>query len=452
VILEPDPDDPNRYLTPRGPRLFEYHEETIRVHGGDDQVVEVETTIWGPVVDEDHLGRKRALRWTAHDPDAVNLGVLRLEQARDVDDAIRIANGCGVPAQNIVVADRTGRIGWSIFGRIPNRIGFDGRVPTSWADGSHRWDGWLEPEDYPRVIDPPAGRVWTANNRVVDGDSLSKIGDGGFSLGARAQQIRDRLLDMEHVTEPEMLELQLDDRAVLLERWRELLLDLLTPEAVAEDPQRAELRRLVEETWTGHADVDSAGYRMVRAFRSFFSENLIDTITAPCKAADPRFRPRIPQREGILWKIVTEKPPNLLPAGSASWDDYMLGTVDEMLAYFLEDGAPLASRTWGERNTVAIQHPLSLGVPVLGRWLDMPHQPLPGDRLMPRVQAVSAGASERMVVSPGHEDRAIFHMPAGQSGHPLSPHYADSHPAWVRGEATPFLPGPTVHTLTLVPE
>ena len=44
-----------------------------------------------------------------------------------------------------------------------------------------------------------------------------------------------------------------------------------------------------------------------------------------------------------------------------------------------------------------------------------------------------------------------MHMPTGQSGHPLSPFYANSHDAWVKGEPTPFLPGPAEHTLTLVP-
>ena len=452
ILLEPDPSDPDRYLTPRGPRLYERHEETIRVRGADDEIVEVLTTIWGPVIDEDHLGRKRALRWTAHDPEAVNLGLIRLERAHDVHDAIRIANGCGAPAQNVAVADSAGRIAWSIFGRIPRRVGFDGRIPTSWADGSNRWDGWLEPEEYPRVVDPPAGRVWSANNRVVDGETLSKIGDGAFALGVRARQIRDRLLEMEDVTERDMLDIQLDDRALLLERWRGLLLDVLTVAAIAETPRRAELRRLVEETWTGHADTESVGYRMVRSFRLYLSESLLDAITAPCKAADPRFTPRIPQREGILWKVVTEKPRNLLPRDFESWDDYLLSTVDEMLDYFLKDGEPLTAKTWGERNTVRVQHPLSLAVPFLGRWLDMPPLELPGDNMMPRVQGVSAGASERLVVSPGREQDGIFHMPAGQSGHPLSPHYADSHQAWADGTPTPFLPGPPIHTLTLIPE
>jgi penicillin amidase len=56
-----------------------------------------------------------------------------------------------------------------------------------------------------------------------------------------------------------------------------------------------------------------------------------------------------------------------------------------------------------------------------------------------------------MAVSPGREEDGYFHMPGGQSGHPLSPYYRAGHDAWVKGEPTPFLPGPTAHTLALRP-
>jgi len=112
----------------------------------------------------------------------------------------------------------------------------------------------------------------------------------------------------------------------------------------------------------------------------------------------------------------------------------------------------LADYTWGQYNTTRIQHPLSLAVPALASWLDMPAQPLPGDsENMPRIQGPDMGASQRMAVSPGHEEDGYFHMPCGQSGHPLSPHYRDGHGAWADGKAEPFLPGDTVHTLVLKP-
>ena len=76
---------------------------------------------------------------------------------------------------------------------------------------------------------------------------------------------------------------------------------------------------------------------------------------------------------------------------------------------------------------------------------------MPGDLFTPRMQFGASGASERMVVSPGHEANGVVHMPGGQSGHPLSPFWGAGHDAWVRGEPTPFLPGAPVYAFGLRP-
>ena len=450
VVLEPTPDG-DAYLTPEGPRKFEVYHETLRVKGGHRETLEVLETIWGPVIDRDYRGRRRALRWIAHDPRAVTLRILDFEAAANIEEAIEIANRVGAPPQNFLVVDSVGRIGWTVMGAIPRRFGHDGRLPSSWADGRRGWGGWLEPAEYPRILDPEEGRLWSANSRMVDGEKLAKIGHGGYILGARARQIRDALRALERATEADLLAIQLDDRAIFLERWRQLLLQVLTSEALAADPRRRELRRQVQE-WGGRAAVDSTAYRLVRAFRHFLAEQVFDSLTAPCGEADERFDyGRINQREGPLWRLVTERPEHLLDPRFDTWNDQLLSAVDVTLDYFLEDGRPLAQKTWGDRNTTRIRHPLSAFLPGAGRWLDMPAVPLPGDSHMPRYQAPGEGASERMVVSPGREEQGIFHMPGGQSGHPLSPHYRDGHEAWVEGRPTPFLPGPTVHTLVLRP-
>ena len=454
VVIEVDPGDADIYSTPDGPRRFERAAETIRVAGRPDDTLEVVSTIWGPLIDEDHRGRPRALRWVAHDAAAVNLDLRRLEEAGDVDEALRLAGRSGAPAQNFVCADSAGRIGWTILGIMPRRAGFDGRLPTSWADGTRRWDGWLDPEKYPRIVDPPQGRIWTANARVVDGEMLRLVGDGGYDLGARAAQIRDGLLAVDRATPADMLRIQLDDRALFHQRWRELLLAVLSPAATEGRPRRAELRRLVEE-WGGRAATGSAGFRLVRAWRQFLAQAVFEALTAPCREADERFSyDWYEQREGPLWSLVTERPLHLLDPEYGSWDDLFLAVVDRTIDYYAADAEetiPLAELRWGRRNTLRMQHPISRAVPALGRWLDMPPQELPGADMMPRVQGPDFGASQRMVVSPGREAEGIAHLPGGQSGHPLSPFYRAGHDAWAEGRATPFLPGATVHTLILSP-
>jgi penicillin amidase len=63
-----------------------------------------------------------------------------------------------------------------------------------------------------------------------------------------------------------MLEIQLDDRALFLERWRTLLLEVLDQTTVAGEPQRRQVRQQVKD-WRGYAAVDAVGYRLVREFR-----------------------------------------------------------------------------------------------------------------------------------------------------------------------------------------
>ena len=129
---------------PNGYRRFEDSEEQIVLRGGDPEILPVRSTIWGPVVGKDHRGRRRALRWLAHEPDATNLRILDLEHARDVSDAISVAHRAGIPPQNFIVADADGHIAWTIIGHIPLRRGYDTRLPVSWADGD-RGVAWVAP-------------------------------------------------------------------------------------------------------------------------------------------------------------------------------------------------------------------------------------------------------------------------------------------------------------------
>jgi penicillin amidase len=351
----------------------------------------------------------------------------------------------------MVAAQRDGRIGWSIAGRVPHRVGHDGRLPTSWADGARGWDGWLAPADYPRLIEPTGGRIVTANNRLVAGAALQILGDGGYDPGARARQIKDDLEAIDRASVRDMMAVHLDDRAIFLSHWRDLLLQTLSAANVTDSQARRELRRVVSETWTGRASADSAAYRLVREFRTQIGELAFAPLVQRIRQFDAEYSPTTGRGgEGPLWALVSQRPAHLLDPKFRTWTDLFVAAADRTAEDALKTGG-IATYVWGRANTARIRHPFSVAVPMLGLVLDMPADELPGDSHMPRVQGPSFGASERFAVSPGREQDGYFHMPTGQSGHLLSPHYRDAHAAWVTGAATPFLPGPTVHTLTLRP-
>lgn len=431
-----------------GAAVTEQHER-IEVAGASPVDFIVRETAWGPLLHERSDGSGDALRWVAYQPGAINLALTELARAGDLDAALQVADRSRIPAQNLLLADSSGRIAWRVLGARPDRAACC--APTDMhstaADGCGAWG--IRSDAAPSLIDPPDHRLWTANGRVMDGDALAVAGDGGYDLGARGAQIRDALQARERFAEADLLAIQLDDRALFLQRWWQLLRSVV---AGSNDPALQRLE-VVTRTWDGHASVDSVSYRVVRGFRGMLLDDVSGALLGPARQAlgDAWLEPRLAQFEGVLWPLVSQRPAHLLPPGHASWDALLADTAKRLEADLAAQG-PLTERTWGERNTAAICHPISRALPEIAkRWLCMPAEPLPGDNNMPRVQGPAFGASQRMVVSPGHEADGFIHMPGGQSGHPLSPFWAAGHEDYVHGRPTPFLPGPAEHTMTLHP-
>jgi len=445
VVLVPGPQGKDSYLTADGLRAVDREVETIEVAGGEPQELIVRSTIWGPIVGDDGEGHELALAWTAHRDGANDLKLLALETARDLDQAAAIIGGAGMPAQNVMIADRTGRIGWVLSGRLPRRNGFEATRPLAWHEQDAAWDGWVPAAESPRLLDPPQGYAWSANARVMGGEAFRAIGDGDYAPASRARQIRDRLAAIEAATPADLLAIQTDDRADYLANWQPLALAAL---------QRAGLGQAAAlvSAWSGRAAVDDAGYRLVRQFERRVADRAFAMLTVEPRARWPDFRWRTPQRfTEVAWRLLQARPAHLLDPRFADWDAWLADVANEIAADLPEQCADLEGCRWGEVNRASIRHPISEAAPFLARFLDMPADALPGDWSTPRVQSSRFGASERFAVSPGREAEGYFHMPGGQSGHPLSPFYRAGHQAWVRGEATPFLPGEPQHVLVLKP-
>jgi penicillin G amidase len=447
VRLEIDGEDDGRYQTANGWEQIDTIEETIVVRGRRAETLVIRESVFGPVLAEDADGVPLALMWTAHRPGAVDSALIALENATSIDDAIGVAQRAGMPAQNFVVGDAGGRIAWTIAGRLPQRPAVAALIRDS-REPDLLDPQWLDPADYPLLREPGHERLWSANSRVVGGSMYEAIGDGGLVLGSRATQIRDGLFAHEQHDEASMRAIQLDDRALFLARWRELLLLTLTG---SDDPALIEMHDLAEH-WSGHAAVDDAGYRLVRGFRMRVLGHVAAGFLAAARAHDADLDSlQQPQIEGAVWRLLEDRPPHLLNPAFDSWQALLVESAREVAESFARQPGGLADRTWGERNRANIRHPISRGAPFLSPWLDMPRHHLPGDTHMPRVQGPVFGASQRMAVAPGRESEGYFHMPGGQSGHPLSPYYGAGHEDWVEGTPTPFLPGQARHVLVLTP-
>lgn len=451
VRVNLDPDDATRYRSHGEWKPIKIWHEILHVRDAPDEILEIRETEWGPILAKDFDGTPLALVWAAHQANAVNLDMIGLEQADNLKEALGVARHIGMPAQNFIVGSSNGDIAWTIAGHIPLRTGnYDSNLPADWGDQSIGWNGWLAPDDYPLVINPPDMRIWNGNSRMIDGVLLNRLGDGGYELGARSRQIRDRLFARNRFSPADLLAIQLDDRALLLARWKRLLDETLrkTPPAT----WRTEIQHALQD-WDGHASPQSVAYRVVHTFRLEVIKHLLSGFTARIKSDHPEFEmPRLGQAEHAAWELIERRPLHLLPAGDSDWDSMLAACARQVTEQMQALPGGITARSWGEENTANIRHPFSRVLPSwIAAWLNMPADPLPGDFHMPRVQAPSFGASLRLVVAPGEEEQGYFEMPGGQSGHPLSPYYGSGHADWVAGKKTPFLPGEAQQTLYLHP-
>jgi penicillin amidase len=433
-------------------------QETIRVKGGPDVQIDVESSPAGVMFDMRlHQNACWSVRWLATAQAATNFNILALETAASTSQAIALAPSIGIPQQNLIVGDRDGHVGWSIFGRIPDARG-NAREMGGAGDRVNGEAPWTTAQTHPRLLDPPLGRVWSANARAIDDPTYEAIIGGdeaplgaNYDLGARAHQIHDDLLAIEsRATPADMLRIQLDDRAQFLARWHDLLVGLLDDSALQGHPQRAQLKRIVTD-WRPRASADSVGYRLVRAYRSHAERAVWEMLLRGALDIDASDAPPPPQFEGALWELVSAQPLHLLAANYPSWREFLLAQADATLADLATKCPQLERCTWGSRNRVRVRHPLSGSLPFASRFLDMPTLEMPGDHDMPRVQDGTFGASERFAVSPGHETEGYLHIAGGQSGHPLSPYYRTGFREWAEGKPLPFLPGRPEHELTLQP-
>ncbi len=430
------------------------HREIIEVAGAAPEILVVRETEWGPILRQEPDGSLLALRWVAHLPGAVGSGLAEFGWARNLDELFAIADRAGTPVQNLVAADSAGRIGWRMLGALPdwqapcNRSGVERVVVPMGA--CPPWP--ITTAGAPEVRDPASGRIWTANNRVDARAESARFGYIGRDQSARARQIRDGLMAREQFTERDILAIQLDDRAVFLERWWKLLRVVVG--GASRDPLLARLDAATEK-WDGRASAESVSYLLTRRFRDAVERRVTSMLLGafPQAVANGAGQLRFGQTEGWLWQLVSSQPAHLLSAGHGSWNDLLAAAARDVARDQANLKADGTFRAWGDFNRgSSICHPLARALPAAERqYLCMPDDPLPGDDDMPRVQRPAFGASQRMAVSPGREADGIIELPAGQSGHPLSPFWRAGHDAWVKGAATPFLPGQTQHVLRMVP-
>jgi penicillin G amidase len=493
-----DPADPAHYLAGNASLPFEVRHETIKVAGGDDVEIDVRSTRHGPVLSDvdERLegGPVLALAWASTmEPDRTLESIVRINLAGDFDEFRAAFDVFGQPSQNFIYADVDGHVGYVLPGLIPVRAGPNGERVRDGAVGTAEWTGWIPREELPWQLDPPSGRIVTANNAPVDPTYPYWIGPWSeFDPGYRAAEITTRLDDLVATGVPlvpdTMRTLEMDAYVLRADAIVPAIL-ALAPEPASEDG-RAVLAAI--ENWNRACDVDSVGCAAYATLELHLQRAIFDDELGPLARDYVGAPPSWVKLEDLLahpddpwWDDTSPPGPLLVDPSRREGARGIIGRAVEETGAALRAtlGDPTSWR-WGRLHRVTFAEGTLGGSGIgplewyfnaaprevggadgavlntyyrLSRAYPDPYDPSYLPLGLADVFSVTNGPSVRFVIDMSDLDGATMVITTGQSGNPFDAHYGDLVDTWVGGDTIPLPFSPaaieaaTVSTLTLTP-
>lgn len=449
-----DPTDPSRYRTPSGTAAFEVHEEVIRVKGGTEHRLQVRKTRHGPVISDagtlkglDLGGHVLAMRWTALDDDvdlvAAGLG---LAQARDVPTFIQASQRWTAPMQNMVVADREGRIGMVAAGRVPVRRPDNDLMGLAPAPGwltRYDWLGWVPAHQTPRVLNPEQGWIATANHRIHDDEYPHYLGSD-WALPYRQLRIEEVLQSRPRHSAEDLTALQQDEVSLAARALLPWLRQAQSTHRLAPQAQR-----LMSE-FQGHMRGNSAAPAILWAWQRALSTQLFAPRLGP-ERFDRYFAQRsfhdalvgALERQDAWWCDDPTTP------SSETCADQISRALDAALNELeARQGPEMATWRWDALHPMVAEHRPFSKVKPLDRWFTL-SLPMGGDTYTVHAMRVGLGGpaeqryrsthgpSLKAVYDVADRSRSRFIHSSDQSGLPWHTQYGAWLQDWSRGQGVP---------------
>ena len=355
------------------------HHEVIQVRDGEPVEIDVGVTQHGPIIIGDPAqGYALALRYTAiAEPNTSFNALLPMLRANTVDEFEETLRPWVDPCNNILFADVHGHIGYRTRGQVPIRSRANAWLPVPGWTGDHEWQGVIPFEAMPRLRDPEAGFMVTANNRIVD-ETYPHYLALHYEPGFRARRIRDRLQPLTQASVLDMAAIQADRLSIPAQAFITMLARVEPADAFA-----AQAISYLQQ-WDGTMAPDSVAATLYALCR----EQLLRLVMEPLLGALARealggglygtLMPLGQLRERLLAMMQADDG-TLLPPG-ASWVSLLSTALDRTVAWLRQElGDDVQSWQWARLHRTGSRHPLAAMFPELAEWLNPPVVSTGGD-------------------------------------------------------------------------
>jgi len=426
--------------------------EVIKVRGGKDVVLDVQSTAHGPLLNPilPKETRPIALKWTLYDPSLNALPLYQIDTAANWADFSSAIAAWSWPTQNVVYADDQGHIAYHAIGKIPLRPGGLENKPVELGDGvgGHEWQGYIPFDQLPNAYDPPSGFLATANARVTS-EAFPVPLTNEWIDPYRIERIYKSLDGRDALTPQDMLAVQTDIYSEVDQELGQRFAYAIDQTPGADDRlrQAADLLR----SWDGRLTTDSAAASIVTQARKALWPLILEPKLGK-DAADYRWMESNFAEE----EIVMHAKPEWLPKNYKNWDELLTDAVRKGMEVGKAPGN-VADWDYGSWHVVDLEHPLARFLPLVGRIAGTGPQPLSGDTTTVKQVGRDFGPSQRFTMDWSNIDGSTENIVLGESGDPYSAYFRDQWNDWYDGTtfALPFstaaVAAQTRHTLRLEP-
>jgi penicillin amidase len=435
-----DREQPRRYLVDGEWRPLELRVEEYRVRGGDLWLTDtLFATHRGPVIDHDD--RMISMRWTVLEGSDALHAFLAMDRASSVEESFEVVKSFAAPAQNMVVADRNGRIGIVSTGHFPLQPSGAGLEVRDGRTSQSDWVDFWPPDRFPQSVDPRQGYLASANQQPIDPLVDDTYMGADWPSPWRAMRINGLLAADSAVTPDAMRRYQTDPGNARADLFLSFFLDAVArqEENGGLDARASEAAGLLSE-WDRRY---TKGNQRAVLFEAAMDELADRTWDELLSSPEPNWSRRVFTPASAVLASLLHQPE------SAWWDDRRTAVRedrDAILVASLAKALETTTERYGEPEQGGwrwdgIRHANVYHLLLNQRSLsarDLPVQGGPGN-LNPSSGGGSHGSSWRMVVQLGPEIQAWTIYPGGQSGNPVSPYYRDRIEKWVNGELEPVL-------------
>ena len=375
-------------------------------------------------------GRQYALHWTADEAGGFTFPFLDLDRAHNWTEFRAALEHYGGPGQNFVYADTDGNIGYQAAGLLPIRKDCAGDVPVEGA--GCEWGGFIPFEQLPRIYNPPAGMIVSANQNPFPEDYAYPV-NGNFAAPYRANQIRALLGSREKWKAEEMLAVEQDvysafDHFVA----RQVVAAFDSQKGDARKPADPRMREAVEllRAWNGQMEKGQAAPMLASLVYEQIRKLMAERAAAGLGDAYQSY-----MAPSVVERLLRERPPDWFPDYNALLLRCLTGALE---AGQKIQGSKASRWNYGQYASLRIVNPVEGQLPVIGRYFNIGPVGMSGAPTTVKQYTRRLGPSLRMVVDLGDLEHSFANLVTGESGQWLSSHYQDQWDAYYAGRSFPM--------------